>query len=148
MCAKVINAVLILQVLAHSIFGCCWHHAHTDCTHVAVAHVGASGLSHATHKCGHEHGPLQVADADTTFPDAPCPAPKSCDNARCLFVKAQPGGDLTETLFKLMAFQAIAFSRFAEFVSEEPIVAPRPPHIALRCYSSVERCALLQAWLI
>ena len=152
MCAKVINAVLILQMLSCSIFGCCWHHAHaaghSTCCHTTVAQTEPPAHHHADDKCCHQHGPAESADAKKAGEGAHCPAPKPCDEARCLFVKVLSSSDSAEDLFKLMAFQAIEFSPFVEFVTSEPIVVRHDRPVALRCPSPVERCALLQAWLI
>lgn len=79
-------------MLAHGLFGCCWHHEHSSVAvhqgggHVAAEHAGhfqAVAHQHEHAKCGHK-----AATGET--PEAPCP--HVCDGERCVFVRSSDSG--------------------------------------------------------
>jgi hypothetical protein len=151
MCVKVVNAVVILQMLAHGILGCCWHHAHAfehlNCSHLTVAAVEVAAQAFPKHTCCHGHAPVEAAEETKSAPEMPSDVPEPCSETRCSFVKAL-SADSTENMLKTMVSQAIEFSPFVQFVCDEPVSLRRDLPVVLRSHSPVERCSLFQAWLI
>lgn len=149
MCAKLIHAVLILQMLAHSIFGCCWHHAHSvegaACHHEVIA-----TQEHEKHACNH-HGqerPLGVTneasrDSDQ-LPDRSLP----CGGIRCLFVKSESSPLSSRELRWLCG--GLSSSEMFASVRLPDLDTVGYPGIDRSGHSMtpVRRCALLRAWLI
>lgn len=151
MFAKVINAVLILQVLAHSIFGCCWHHDHatgsTACSHRAVATAPAE-----TGKCRH-HDHSDHRHASEALPNAQAPAEPQphrqppCDEESCLFVHSVITDASDALLLSLALDDCCVLPTPIQTIATVPTFARWPGRTSV-CLTSVERCALLQAWLI
>lgn len=152
MFAKVTSSVLILKLLLCSIFGCCWHHAHafepSDCCQEGVYQTAVLDHSDAEDTCCHGHVPARSVGEKPSVPETPCPAPEPCDENRCLFVKGFSSADRAENPCKSTAVLAVAFSPVFNFESPDPLVDRRCSHVALRCHSPVERCALLQSWRV
>jgi hypothetical protein len=148
MCAKVINAVLILQVLVHSIFGCCWHHDHatepTVCSDRAdaPAQVQTCKCRHHDHFVDLEH--VSGAMAKTQSPPQPHRHPP-CDEEQCLFVHA-PVGDASRAALLALDVSCVLPTQILNF----PVVSTgaRIPERSPVWWTSAERCALFEAWLI
>lgn len=149
MCEKLTHAVLLLQMLAHSIFGCCWHHAHapgsTTCQHETV--VAVESKAHACSHHAHDRHTSQSSDSPNNSEPLPHRGPP-CGEERCQFVNCLKTDSPTELLqsqdfvdssFMPERKQTItSVSRFTDSHGSQPPV----------CLSAVERCALFQAWLI
>lgn len=152
MCAKLIHVVLLLQMLAHGIFGCCWHHAHATegvtCRHEVIANE-----KHDVHACNHHahqnHDVLPVISDELSESSDPQPdRSEPCDEVRCLFVNAE------STQF----FSLQLLSLCGKCSSSDLFAAVRSPCVSIaggprqgrygRLLTSARRCALLQAWLI
>lgn len=149
MCAKLIHAVLMLQMLAHSIFGCCWHHAHSvegaACHHevIATQEHEKHACSHHSHDC--QSGVVNEASRDSDpHPDRSPP----CGKIRCLFVKSESSQlsslELLWLCGGLSSNETLASVRLPDLDAVGYPVMDRCGH----SLTPVGRCALLQAWLI
>jgi hypothetical protein len=78
-----ITLLLAVVVLAHSLAGCCSHHAH--------ASVPDEVSACSTHEHCHEHG----ASEDGTKSD---PSDQPCDESSCVFVRGESSQSIELTL--------------------------------------------------
>ena len=146
MCAKLIHAVVLLQVLFHSICGCCWHHSHAVtgavCQHTQVAEPKPHSCRHHAHHGGHANDEQPESDSTPTpLPEGPC------DEERCQFVAVEPTQvselglrwyDAPDSADLIRQNELVITGRFHSLRNE----CSGPP------LTPVERCALFQAWLI
>ncbi len=158
MCGKLFSAGLICQMLIHSIFGCCWHHSHHPTAETVAQTEKAEEHTHPsiTHKCRHHHKGCKRAgtpkalvttetSAESGKSDSPLPAP--CDEERCVYVVAVVQDSVLLSYDWLSANDILPFER----VSLEPLfqsLSDIVPATAQPQATSLERCALLQTWLI
>jgi hypothetical protein len=147
--AKLIHAVVLLQMLAHSIFGCCWHHSHaegqTGCQHATVAHA-----HEAANSCGHHSHEHPADRASNSTPDSGQSPHRNqpCDEERCQYLVTESTQiSDSERPFQMIAFDCVdAHLAVSGCGSVHGIDRFRErPSSSL---SAVQRCALLQTWLI
>ena len=152
MYTTVINAVLILQMLAHGIFGCCWHHDHSaksaSCSHrgVVAAKVSTSHSCRHDHSTGHRHSPESLATAQPS--NEPQPVGQTpCDEGKCLFVHALIADASVNSLMSAVLDDSIVLPTLVFIVSAVSTTTSWHQR-SLVLLTSGERCALLQTWLI
>lgn len=146
MCAKLIHAVVLLQMLFHSICGCCWHHSHSlsgaVCQHSEVAETKHHSCRHHTHHGQRTNEKQPESDSTPTpHPEAPC------DEERCQFVTVEP------TQISELGLRWYDAQESADLVRQNELVITANFQSLYHESSglpltSVERCALYQAWLI
>lgn len=83
MWGKLVVSVILLPMLVHSILGCCWHHAHSECD-LPCEHSTAE--THAGHRYAHD----QPSENHDPVVPAPCEHDESCDDVRCVYLAAEP----------------------------------------------------------
>lgn len=152
--------VTVLTMLAHSVWGCCWHHAH-DGQHADACAVAHSEEQHASHHsadasyaahrgCGHpHHGAVQpsvetdlAGSHDPQDPEGPHRIP--CHESRCTYMTSSP-----VTIAGLWAAMAAVWPVMPELPTQVTAQAfdsaadeARPP------LSAQEMRALTQTWLL
>jgi len=141
---RLVVLVTLLPMLVHSIFGCCWHHAHFD--HVDVCETPSVAADIHRHQCTHDHSWGSAnAETPTSNVPAPCKHQTPCDEVRCVFLAATPHRF------------AFAFELTAKFVVPEAncSVTLRNSLVSLRTVTasrelptSQEHCALIQVWIV
>lgn len=151
MSGRIASLVALLPMLFHSIFGCCWHHAHVL---PLEDHTAATTTSdHSTvgqHDRGHAGCPFHSHPIDQQkdgVPVADLPADSPCEDDRCdgiaMAITTMP--QLTD-----LARQAVTPFAIAETPAVPPLLLAVESyrHEFLRSPSVRERCALTQVWLI
>ncbi len=155
--AKVISAVLLLQMLFHSVFGCCWHHLHADehSCHHASANAEVNGDK--DHQCQHHHKLAGIAhqtpesttcEAGANEPSDQVPeTPSPCEEGRCVYfasssLKVWQASDLWVSWEQPSTVAQVCLLQ--NFAAQDS----GPVDSWCRVLSPVERCAQLQAWLI
>lgn len=140
MWAKLIVSVTLLPMLLHSILGCCWHHAHSECNHSCVF---LTVDSHA----GHSHAHCQcVEDNDPSAP-APCGDDGPCDDVRCVYIAAKP-------VAVTFAFELCELYEHVEAIAggfmflSVRATTPANPHQNRTVVAALEHCALTQVWIV
>lgn len=150
MCGKIASLIALLPMLIHSIFGCCWHHAHCHVGHACSAVSSADEHSASDHchlgdsDCRHDRstdasGETHLAEQDSD--DAPC------DEDRCAH-----GEMLITTVSPFMGLQVWAITQCAvtgaSSVQQSEFTVWGNSQDKLPSCSSRERRALTQVWLI
>ncbi|MEJ7590526.1 MAG: hypothetical protein WKF77_03195 [Planctomycetaceae bacterium] len=138
MWVKLIVSVTLLPMLLHSIFGCCWHHAHSECDDPCVR---LTADSHA----GHSHAHCQcVEDND---PNSPSPSgdDEPCDDVRCVYIAAKPVG-------VTFAFELYEHGEILDVSGFQFLSAPATKLMNLdqnrTVVAALEQCALTQVWIV
>ena len=85
MWAKLIVQGTLLPMLIHSIFGCCWHHAHSEFNFPCVHSTRGS---HGD-QCQHSHVPAQCIEDTEPFVPLPRGQDKPCDDVCCVYLAAE-----------------------------------------------------------
>jgi len=157
MASNSITIVTALTMLAHSVWGCCWHHAHNDLhsASCAAAHRdGDNSSAHFVHgRCSHtgfhHHAaaPSELAERSTSHPASPEEdghRHTPCRQSRCTFVKTS-----AVSIAMLWADMAVVWPIAPEVPGQTAVVALRsetdeagPP------LSSQAMRALTQTWLL
>jgi hypothetical protein len=152
MVQRSISILAMTAVLLHSVFGCCWHHAHAA-DHVMGAEETASSHGHAAHHC-HSHSgddahhPGHVArqqDDEPNEPHAPCQH-SPCDGDVCHFAPTVhvkvPGPDESRLTDSTAMVTGAVLLNSRKAVCYRPGVASA--EAATRCYAR----AMTQIWLL
>ncbi len=92
-------ASTLLPMLSHSIFGCCWHHAHTMVSIASVAaevdrldcsgHGECESHGHASHDLPAEIGVNQEIPGHPEAPCCPGESKSPCGEDQCVFVGSE-----------------------------------------------------------
>ena len=93
-----ITIVTALTMLAHSVWGCCWHHAHDEHSTCAAVHFeDHAATAHGEHAgCAHVHygvvdrstsAPVEHGTCGHGCPEEEAPGHDGCHENRCTFVK-------------------------------------------------------------
>jgi hypothetical protein len=92
-------ASTLLPMLSHSIFGCCWHHAHTMVSIASVAaevdqldcsgHGECESHGHASHDLPAEIGVNQEIPGHPEVPCCPGESKSPCGEDQCVFVGSE-----------------------------------------------------------
>ena len=93
MCRLLAVLATLLPMLFHSVFGCCWHHAHSGCH----SHFGATSIVDARpteihqHTCGHHQQTTDTSSSGLNgAPSCRLPQPilpsHQCDEEHCVYV--------------------------------------------------------------
>lgn len=151
MSGRITSLVALLPMLFHSIFGCCWHHAHTSPDgHHAVAALSDDVALASQHEHGHAGCPFHshlIDQQKDGVPVADLPADSPCEDDRCdgIGMAITTAPQLPDQAWRGVTPLAIA---------ETLVVLPLLPalegyrHESVRSHSARERCALTQVWLI
>ena len=144
MCMKLVVLVTLLTMLAHSILGCCWHHAHGD--HGTPCDTASVEVDIHSHQCAHHHGPNgSSTEVPVSHGPAPCKHHAPCDEVDCvfLFVKSLRitfASEFTERFVIPEANWPVTIRNSAP--SMRDLVASRETTTSLR------HCALIQVWIV
>lgn len=74
-----VNLVVLLSMVAHGAFGCCWHHAHAYRDELVTGH------SHS-HDCPSADEPRQSSEVNSEH-HRQTPHNDDCDEGECVFVR-------------------------------------------------------------
>lgn len=139
MWAKLIVSATLLPGMVHSIFGCCWHHAHSAETvkFVAVAAADQSLIHcHGHHHCCHQ----EKSNVPT-----PCEDHKSCDDMSCVYLTVK--AVRSESLPNLREVVAASDSVHVPLLNAT-VMASGDSHPGLCVSSSLQHRALTQVWVV
>lgn len=144
MSMKFVALVTLLPMLVHSIFGCCWHHAH--CEQMEASPTANSHNEAHSHQCGHHHYSENVnTEGRTSQVPAPFEQHEPCEDGRCVF--------LTASSLRI----AFASELMADFVVPEAdcVGASCDSQTSLSCQGASrdlptpqQHCALIQVWIV
>ena len=138
MWAKLIVSVTLLPMLLHSIYGCCWHHAHSEfdlpCEH-STAEVHA----------GHRHAHDQTSENHDPVVPAPCEHDESCDDVRCVYLAAEPVRNVLA--FDLHA-QVAELDACCVLALVPTVAASRNSRLRHEVPASSQHRALTQVWVV
>lgn len=149
MTGNVVSLIALVPMLVHSIFGCCWHHAHSHSghDHVVSAVVGGDSSldhAHASHSGCPFHG-TPASGGDSPAGDHPAESP--CDEDRCIY------SGLTTTVASQLV--SLELWQLTHFILADRQVQRQSCMIAWGeicdpaiSHSARERRALTQIWLI
>lgn len=158
----VAKRLLLAVMLIHSVFGCCWHHAHScACDHETQASTRTNSpashnhrgcvhreVSHTVrHSCAHHHHHTHSVVTGQPLADQdqePVPHRHQCDHGTCTFVVdsgriAIPDLDLVQPF--IVDFECLMRPTAPQAIHEYRETHTFPGTAALRC-------AVLQVWLI
>lgn len=152
-CLSLLSA---LSLLAHALWGCCWHHAPETCgrsaaatTRTVEAHTelatrsGHAGRGCCMHGAHHAYGPRQKPD-DSETPATPS-APESCDEAPCQYVRTEESRIVGSVLERAVAASDCATESITPQL-DRVAFRPRAERWSRDGLSAASRCALLQSW--
>ena len=144
MWAKLIVSVTLLPMLIHSILGCCWHHAHSECDFPGVRETVESDTGHCHTAC-HQHAGSHRCDHNDPAMPTPCEHKTPCDDVRCVYVATEPvrialALDLQEHV------AAIEVGRILTFAVAAKSLVHR--HQTQRVSAALQHCALTQVWVV
>ena len=137
--ALFLNLLLSASLLAHTVLGCCWHHAHgQECAEqTADAPAAYCHADHATDDCDADrHGTPSLAVCDSHHHSPPC------DEPDCTFVKA---GSSKSVLAQSMAL-AVLLPPVATSARARHLLDRADEHGSATVSGAALR-ALLQVWL-
>lgn len=134
MSSRLLSLLLVVPMLLHGVFGCCWHHDHG----AAAEHSG-----HSTHSCeAQHHGDLLVSHSSATIADEPMSfetepsQEQGCSEQRCDYVatdrvrletgKAVTALPLVSLLASTIAGHVAAPVRLMPAASKDPGAKLRP----------------------
>lgn len=144
----------LLPMLFHSVFGCCWHHAHCfgQESPESVAVESKCGHHHATRSSCPHYGALnQLAlesPTDSSLAndaESPCNDGRPCEEDRCVFLPC----DTVKQDFDIEACSLVLGVDFRQSripgLSFEVLRFPAPPD---RLTSTVSSRAMIQVWVV
>lgn len=144
MSMKFVALVTLLPMLVHSIFGCCWHHAH--CEQMEAFPDAYSHNEAHLNQCGHHHHSENMnAEGQTSQVPVPFEQHEPCEDGHCVF--------LTASSLRI----AFASESMADFVVPEADCAGAlcDSQTSLRCLvasrdlpTPQQHCALIQVWIV
>lgn len=133
------------MMLAHGLFGCCWHHEHG---HVGEVAEKAPAIGTAEHHeiAAHQHSDRLCHDDAYHDGDSELPCPSECDSERCVFVRTSDGNPFD-------AGSATAVRGFTAVVPSFELVATptlnrAPSWPAVSPIAAAPLHARLNVWLI
>lgn len=138
MWGKLVVSVILLPMLVHSILGCCWHHAHSQCD-LSCEHSTAE--SHAGHRHAHDQRP---ENNDPVVP-MPCGHDESCDDVRCVYLAAE---SVQNALALDRPLQVAALDSCCILISGAPVTPSRNSQQSLEDPTSSQHRALTQVWVV
>ena len=156
----VAQRLVLAVMLIHSVFGCCWHHAHScACDHetqvsarmdsAALPHRG--GCTHretphqVRHSCAHHHTPPAITGQPPADQDQePVPHRHQCEHGPCTFV-VDSGRIAIPDLDLVLPF-VVDFEFLMRPTAPQVIHEYRENHTFPR--TAALRCAVLQVWQI
>jgi len=149
MSGNVVSLIALIPMLIHSIFGCCWHHAHSHAGHdhvVAVVIDGDLSLDHA--HAGHSSCPSHGSPAsggESHSDDHPAESP--CEEDRCVY-----SGMVTTVVPQFFSLEMWGPTQFVladlQVVQQSQLTAWGELRDWSFSHSARERRALTQVWLI
>ena len=138
MWGKLVVSVILLPMLVHSILGCCWHHAHSECD---LPCEQSTAESHA----GHPHAHDQLSENHDPVAPVPCDHDESCDDVRCVYLAAEPVRN--ESTFDLQP-QVAEWDACCILIRNATVTASRNPQQRHRGLASSQHRALTQVWVV
>lgn len=149
MSGKVVSLIALVPMLIHSIFGCCWHHAHSHAGQdhvVAVMIDGDSSLDHA--HAGHSSCPSHgspTSDGEGHSDDHPAESP--CEEDRCVY-----SGVTATVVSQLVSLEMCGFTHFVladqQVLQQSCLTVWGDLRDLSISHSARERRAIIQIWLI
>ena len=149
MSGNVVSLIALIPMLIHSIFGCCWHHAHSHAGHdhvVAVVIDGDLSLDHA--HAGHSSCPSHGSPAsggESHSDDHPAESP--CEEDRCIY-----SGMVTTAAPQLASLRIWGFTHFIladlQILQQSRLTAWDDLRDWSLSRSAQKHRALIQIWLI
>jgi len=138
MWARVIFSATVLPMLVHSIFGCCWHHAHSDgnlnCVHSTCE-------SHS----GHDHHRDHRSEHNDAVPPVPCDHDESCNEVSCVYLVAE----LARNELALELHEQVAtLDCCCSLILIATVPAPARTQQCKKVPLPSEHCALTQVWVV
>jgi len=138
MASLVIKALLIASLLAHTVLGCCWHHAHgSECAEESAGDTPHCHAEHAPHAAAGHHDAAQAVAGEFS---QHLPAP--CDELDCAFIKSAPAQlDIEQSLAVAIVLTPSSATAARQLTLDRASIADgaRVTGAALR--------AVLQVWL-
>ena len=138
MWARLVVSVILLPMLVHSILGCCWHHAHSECDFPCEY---STTESHACHRHAHD----QRSEKNEPVIPAPCERGESCDDVHCVYLV--PTQVRNELVFDLRV-QVAELDSYCILVPNATVMASRNPQFSLEVSGSSQHRALTQVWVV
>jgi len=148
MSGKVVSLIALVPMLIHSIFGCCWHHAHSvpGHNHAIVITIGGKALPDHVHSNCHVHGSSSSVGDEEHHPDDH-PAELPCEEDRCVY-----SGAAATVVSQFVSLEMWGFTHFI-LADQQVLRQSRLTAWGELCdwsisHSARERRALIQVWLI
>ena len=138
MWANLVVSVTLLPMLVHSIFGCCWHHAHSGCS---LPFEHSTSESHA----GHRHAHDQSRENNDPVVPRPCEHDESCDDVHCAYLAAEPVRNVLA--FDLQS-QVTELHSCCILILNPAATASRNSQLRHEAPASSQRRALTQVWIV
>ena len=154
MSGNVVSLIALVPMLFHSIFGCCWHHAHFLHDHdhavtVAVDEASEQDHVHSPHSGGrHSHALLSCAGEEAAHTDGHSPELPPCeDEDRCLH-----NGMVTTVVTQSLSFDvwdsiSVVFMDL-HLVQRSQLTVRSDLLKQSLSKSAREHCAMTQVWLV
>lgn len=139
----IVRGAMIVVMLLHGIFGCCWHHGHDAC-----CTGGESGILSAPGQCSAVccHNPRCAESSQNSGEPSESPAAPDdcCSEGECVYLDAKVV-DVSPIIFLALASNwDVCPSIYERLVDRRIEIATTPPLYL----SAPEACALLQVWRI
>lgn len=151
---KVIHAVVLLQMLAHSICGCCWHHVHSieigSCQQVShsappVSHCCCHSVCESATEENAYHSDEACSDHQSEAPQHHPQIP--CGQDRCQYVSSLTSHDVQAVYRHVLGTSDVV--HFTSMSSPLSYVATGWNEVDyVLSLTSARRCALNQVWRI
>ena len=144
MWAKLVVSVTLLPMLLHSILGCCWHHAHSEC-HFACASSPVE--SHSDHNHHHNHEFAHAQRAESTEPVVPMPdrPDKPCDEIQCVYIEAEL---VRVAIVCDLSEHGAALNTTGIMFRSVAATTPGNLHQTQKVSAALQHCALTQVWVV
>ena len=144
MWAKLIVSVTLLPVLVHSIFGCCWHHAHSEGS-LNCVHSTTETRSCDQHQHGHRHPHDDRSEQNDPILPEPCEHEDSCNGVRCVYLVAEP---VQNEIAVDLNTQFAAFDGCCTVILNTVTAPWQNPQRCANAPLPSQRCALTQVWVV
>ena len=138
MLARVFFSATVLPMLVHSILGCCWHHAHSECD-LPCEHSRAE--THA----GHRHAHDQPSENHDPVVPAPSEHDESCDDVCCVYLAGEP---VRNTLLVDLQSQVAVLDSCCILTLNATVTASINSQLGHEVPASSQHRAIIQVWVV